>query len=201
MRLLTAISGAIAAACLTAGPARPTIDQGARAAWPLRSAVVSYTGEQALQRALARHPAVVVRRLPALRVVELRPRGDVDHYASALAGEPGIVAVERAAPRRSLVEPSLVPAPTGAPLQWQYSAVRADQVPTEITQAASKLTIAVIDTGADLHAPDLAAKSPLTYSVRARSADVTDLNGHGTFVASLGSRVWVERRRHRRRRR
>jgi subtilisin family serine protease len=187
MRLLTAISGAIAAACLAAGPALPTIDQGARAAWPLGSAVVSYTGERALQRALARHPAVVVRRVPALRVVEVRPPGDVDRYASALAGEPGIVAVERAAPRRSLVEPSLLVTPTGAPLQWQHSAVHADQVSPEIAQAASKLTIAVIDTGADLHAPDLAAKSPLTYSVRSRSADVSDLNGHGTFVASLAA--------------
>ena len=187
MRLLTAIGGAIAAACLTAGPALPAIDQGARVTWPLGSAVVSYTDERALEHALADHPAVVVRRLPALRVVEVRPRGDVDRYALALSAEPGIVAVERAAPRRSLVEPSLVAAPTGAPLQWQYSAVHADQVPPEIAQAASTLTIAVIDTGADLHAPDLAVKSPLTYSVRARSADVTDLNGHGTFVASLAA--------------
>jgi subtilisin family serine protease len=45
----------------------------------------------------------------------------------------------------------------------------------------------VIDTGADLAAPDLAAKSPLSYSVRTKSAAVTDLNGHGTFVASLAA--------------
>ena len=62
------------------------------------------------------------------------------------------------------------PAPAGVPLQWQYSAVHADQVAPEIAQAAAKLTIAVIDTGADLGAPDLAAKSPLTHSVRASAA-------------------------------
>jgi len=187
MRLLRAISGAIAAAFLAAGPALPAIDQGARAAWPRGSAVVSYTGEPALARALARHPAIVVHRLPALRVVEVRPRGDIERYAARLAAEPGIVAVERATPRRSLVEPALVAAQAGAPLQWQYAAVHADQVSPEIAAAAAGLMIAVIDTGGDVRAPDLAAKSPLTHSVRARSADVTDLNGHGTFVAALAA--------------
>ena len=187
MRLMRAIGYTMAAAFLTAGPAMPAIDQGARTAWPQGSAVVSYTGERALERALARHPAAVVRRLRALGVVEVRPRGDIDRYAAQLAAEPGIVNVERAAPRRSLVEPALVAAPAGVPLQWQYSAVHADLVSSEIAQAAAKLTIAVIDTGADLRAPDLAAKSPLMHSVRTRSADVTDLNGHGTFVAALAA--------------
>ena len=187
MRLLRAISGAVAAAFLAAGPAMAGIDPGARSAWPRGSAVVSYTGEQALDRALARHPAAVVRRLPTLHVVEVRPRGDVERYAARLAAEPGIVAVERAAPRRSLVEPALVATPAGEPLQWQYSAVHADQVSPQIEQAAARLTIAVIDTGADLSAPDLAAKSPLAHSVRARDGDVTDSNGHGTFVAALAA--------------
>lgn len=187
MRLLWAISGSVAAACLTAGPALPALDQGARATWPGGSAVVSYSTEGALERALARHPAVVVRRLAALRVVEVRPRGDLERYAARLAAEPGITAVERAATRRSLVEPALVATPEGIPLQWQYAAVRADQVPPEVASAAAALTIAVIDTGADLRAPDLAAKSPLAHSVRTRSGDVTDVNGHGTFVAALAA--------------
>jgi subtilisin family serine protease len=116
----------------------------------------------------------------------------VGRYAARLAAEPGIAGVERAAPRRSLAEPGLVAAQAGVPLQWQFSAVHADQVAPEIAQAAAALTIAVIDTGADLGAPDLAAKSPLTHSVRAlgsrgNSDDVTDLNGHGTFVAALAA--------------
>ncbi|HUQ23475.1 MAG TPA: S8 family serine peptidase [Gaiellaceae bacterium] len=187
MRLFQAIGGAIAAAFLVAGPALPAIDDGGRTTWPEGSAVVSYTGEHALERALARHPAAIVRRLPALRTVEVQPRGDVSRYAAELAAEPGILGVERAAPRRSLVEPALLTAPAGEPFQWQYAAVHADQVPAQVEQAAAKLTIAVIDTGADLTAPDLAAKSPLTHSVLARSADVTDRNGHGTFVAALAA--------------
>jgi subtilisin family serine protease len=187
MRLFRAISGAMAAAFLVAGPALPASDQGARVAWPQGSAVVSYTGERALDRALSRHPAAVVRRLPALHVVEVRPRGDVERYAAQLAAEPGIVGVERASPRRWLVEPALAAPPAGEPFQWQYAAVHADQVSAEIEQAAGRVTIAVIDTGADLRAPDLAAKSPLAYSVLARSSDVTDRNGHGTFVAALAA--------------
>ena len=188
MRLLQAISGAIAAAFIVAGPALPAIDQGSQAAaWPRGSAVVSYTGERALERALARHPATVIRRVPALHVVEVRPRGDIARYAVQLGAEPGIVDIERPAPRRSLVEPALLTTPTGEPFQWQYAAVHADQVSAQVEQDAAKLTIAVIDTGADLSAPDLAAKSPLAHSVLARSADVTDRNGHGTFVAALAA--------------
>lgn len=187
MRLLKAFSGVVAAAFLTAGPAAPGIDQGARTAWPRGTAVVSYAGSQELERALERYPAAIVRRLPKLRVVEVRPRGDLERYAARLRAEPGIVAVERAASRRSLVEPALVAAVPGAQPQWQYAAVRADLIPADVARAAAGLTIAVIDTGADVRAPDLAAKSPATYSVRGRSADVTDRNGHGTFVAALAA--------------
>ena len=54
-------------------------------------------------------------------------------------------------------------------------------------RAASSVQIAVIDTGADLAAPDLAAKAPRTYNTRNGSAAVRDSNGHGTFVASLAA--------------
>jgi subtilisin family serine protease len=45
----------------------------------------------------------------------------------------------------------------------------------------------VIDTGADLGAPDLAAKDPAAYNTRTGTGDVSDTNGHGTFVASLAA--------------
>ena len=50
-----------------------------------------------------------------------------------------------------------------------------------------RCTIAVIDTGADLGAPDIAAKAPLACNTRTGTADVRDANGHGTFVASLAA--------------
>ena len=94
--------------------------------------------------------------------------------------------MERTSARHSRAEPSLVASPDTA-FQWQYAATHADQVPEAVAQAAAGITIAVIDTGADLAAPDLAAKTPRTYSVRTKRAGVKDLNGHGTFVASLAA--------------
>ncbi|MDQ3065681.1 MAG: S8 family serine peptidase [Actinomycetota bacterium] len=188
MQFLRLIGGVSAAVLLTAGPSLAAPDPGLRAAWPHGSAVATYESVQALERALVRQPAQVVKRIPALRVAVLRPAGDVERFAARLAGEPGIASVERAAPRRSFVEPALVSPAGGAPLQWQYSAIKADQVPDAVAQAASAITIAVIDTGADLRAPDLAVKSPAAHSVRAgRGTDVTDINGHGTFVAALAA--------------
>ncbi len=105
---------------------------------------------------------------------------------SSCAREPGITRVEQAATRRSAAEPSLTASPEPA-FQWQYAATRSDLVPDAVTHATAGITIAVIDTGADLGAPDLAAKAPLSYNVRAQGAAVSDPNGHGTFVASLAA--------------
>ncbi len=45
----------------------------------------------------------------------------------------------------------------------------------------------MIDTGADVTAPDLAAKAPAAWNERAGSTDVRDTVGHGTFVAALAA--------------
>ena len=73
----------------------------------------------------------------------------------------------------------------GVPYQWQYTATRVGDVPDAVLRAAAGVKIAVIDTGADVTAPDLAAKAPETYNVFNGSTDVRDLHGHGTFVASI----------------
>ena len=186
MRLVNRFGLAMLATLAFAGSALGATDPGSPASWPSGTAVLSYESEQALTDALQRHPARIVRRVAALRVAAVRPAGDVARYAAAVAAEPGILSVERASRRRSLDEPALASLSTAA-FQWQYAAVRADQVPVSVTQAAAGITIAVIDTGADLSAPDLAAKSPRTYSVRTRQARVSDPNGHGTFVAALAA--------------
>ena len=49
------------------------------------------------------------------------------------------------------------------------------------------VTIAVIDSGADTSAPDLAAKSPRTFNLVSGTSGVRDAVGHGTFVASLAA--------------
>jgi len=50
---------------------------------------------------------------------------------------------------------------------------------------ASRVEIAVIDTGAAVSVPAIAAHAPSTFDVRTGSSNVNDANGHGTFVASI----------------
>jgi serine protease len=186
MRLVNLCGLAVLATFVIAGAALPGSDRGTSVKRPAGNTVVSYASEGALRQALERYPARVVRRIPALGVAELRPASDAAAFAHAIAREPGITRVEESTTRRSTAEPGLASSPEAA-YQWQYAATHADLVPEAVAHAAAGVTIAVIDTGADLAAPDLAAKAPRTYSVRTKRGAVTDANGHGTFVASLAA--------------
>jgi subtilisin family serine protease len=184
MRLVNLCGIAVLATFVITGAAMSGSNRSTSVTSSAGTAVVSYTTERALWRALERYPARVVNRIPALGVAELRPAGDATAFARGIAREQGITRVEETTTRRSTSEPGLASSPEAA-YQWQYSATHADLVPEAVTHAAAAITIAVIDTGADLAAPDLAAKAPRTYSVRTKRGAVTDANGHGTFVASL----------------
>jgi subtilisin family serine protease len=154
--------------------------------WPHGVAVVGYATPAALAAALEAAPARVLRRLPALRAVEVRPAGSAQAFARRLAAMPGIRYVEPPA-----VRVRTAPGParrlSAATLEWRLNATRAHEVPDDVLRAASAVTIAVVDTGADLSAPDLAAKAPLAHSVLTDSPDVEDEVGHGTFVASIAA--------------
>jgi subtilisin family serine protease len=141
-----------------------------------------------LRRALALYPAHVVRTIPRLHAAQVRPAGSLEGFAAGVSRLPGITYVQRLAEKTSNAEPGLALA-TGrsVPWEWQYSVVREDAVPVWVLRAAGSLTIAVIDTGADVTAPDLAAKSPVAYSQRTGTNDVRDYVGHGTFVAALAA--------------
>ncbi len=146
--------------------------------------VVGYHSEGGLRGALQRHDAAVLRRLPSLRAVEVRTTDP-----AGLRSERAIRFVEQAQTRVSAAEPALSPmdAAQALPFEWQYSATNADRVPLWVEQAAAAVTIAVVDTGADLKAPDLAAKSPTTFNVVDGRTRVRDDVGHGTFVSSLAA--------------
>ena len=76
----------------------------------------------------------------------------------------------------------------GIAWEWQWADSRLGEVPgLGLARAASSVKIAVVDSGADVSAPDLADKSPRTWSVLSRSTRVRDRLGHGTFVASLAT--------------
>jgi subtilisin family serine protease len=149
---------------------------------------VGYGTEPQLAAALRSTRAHVVRRLSALHVVELRTTAPL-RVSAALRRAPGIRFVQRTAGRSSVSEPGVVLASMTprAVWEWQIRVTHADIVPASVLRAASSIEIAVIDTGADLTAPDLAAKSPLAYNTRTGTTDVRDQNGHGTFVASIAA--------------
>ncbi len=164
-----------------------TVGASARA-WPRAEATIGYSTPNALRSALALYPAEIVHSVPALHVAEVRPLGSVDGFAASVSRRPGIGFVQRLALRDEKVEPALaVSAGRSVPWEWQYSAVREDFVPPDVQRAASAITIAVIDTGADVTAPDLAAKNPVTYNQRTGTSDVRDTVGHGTFVSALAA--------------
>jgi subtilisin family serine protease len=141
---------------------------------------VGYASRPALTHALAASHATLVRDLGALRIAQVR--GD----ARALRLQPGIQFVQRVAPRASTAEPAATYAPATS-AEWQLRATHTDAVPELVLRSAAALQIAVIDTGADVTAPDIAAKSPDLWNTRIGSGDVRDVNGHGTFVASLAA--------------
>jgi len=149
---------------------------------------IGYSSERSLTAALASAHGTVVRRIPALHVAEVEPEGPPLRFAARIACRPGIRSVEPVAFRVSRAEPGLTGRlANGLPLEWEYGAAEADAVPASILRAAGAVTIAVIDTGADLTAPDLAAKGATGYNVRTTGADVRDPDGHGTFVASIAA--------------
>ena len=71
--------------------------------------------------------------------------------------------------------------------RWQLDAVGESGIPASVVEASAHIEIAVIDTGADVSIPEIAARRPRTYDVRDGSANVHDENGHGTFVTSLAA--------------
>src|SRR5262245_42244664 len=75
----------------------------------------------------------------------------------------------------------------GVAWEWQWDAARVNEVPDWVLRAAAGVKIAVIDSGADLGAPDVGDKHPRTWSGLSRSSSVPDTLGHGTFVSSLAA--------------
>jgi subtilisin family serine protease len=89
---------------------------------------------------------------------------------------------------QSVDEPALADTyQPGIAWEWQWDAARLNEVPDWALRAAAGVRIAVVDSGADVSAPDLADKAPQSWSVLSRGTRVRDKLGHGTFVASLAT--------------
>lgn len=86
-------------------------------------------------------------------------------------------------PAAALVVSLAVAAGTG----WQLGGIDEAGVPPSVLRAAAGVEIAVIDTGADVSVPEIAAKKAGAYDVRTGTSNVHDANGHGTFVTSIAA--------------
>ena len=119
-----------------------------------------------------------------MKTVVIELDGDPVRFRSL----PGIAYAHRPLTRTAQIEPALAAVfRPGLPYEWQYVATRVNEVPEPVLRAASGIKIAVIDTGADVTHPDLAAKSPETWDVVHKQTSVVDRDGHGTFVSALAA--------------
>ena len=185
--LLSGATIAVAAASSAAATPRP-VDHVLKPEPVRRQVVVGYSSQQALTQALAKFPARIVQRLPQLGAVSVDPEMHRDHFAAGVSALPGITFVNGLRARSLHSEPALVVLfRPGLPYEWQYVATRTNEVPDSVLRGAAGVKIAVIDTGADLRHPDLAAKSPETWDIVRKRTDVRDLDGHGTFVSTLAA--------------
>jgi subtilisin family serine protease len=143
-----------------------------------RTVSVGYSTPAAL-RGLA-----VSARIAPLRVavVDLPDTSAVRH----LRTRPGIRFVHRLVARRRDGGPALPGSSLAVPA-WQWTAAHENSVPAWVQHAAAAIRIAVVDTGADVAVPSLAAKPLVTWDAATSTAAVHDDVGHGTFVASLAA--------------
>jgi len=169
-----------ALAALAAPVALPSADTE-----PPGTVVVTYEYGAALRAAFRRYPARLVRSLPQIRSAVVQPN-DPAEFAARASSLPGIESVAPPVGRYPSAEPALTAMYSpGVPYEWQYTATHSQRVAEAVLRAAASVTIAVVDTGADLTAPDLAAKRPATKNILNGGTDVRDTYGHGTFVASI----------------
>lgn len=68
--------------------------------------------------------------------------------------------------------------------QWNLPMI-GTEIGWEITRGSEEVTIAVIDTGVDLHHPDLAGRLVEGRNILAENDNADDDNGHGTHVAGI----------------
>ena len=140
-----------------------------------------------LERALAAAGASVERipRLDALAVTG----GDRDAVRDALADQGGVDYVERTLSRSLHGEPAdAVDPATGRAFGWAWDAVRAAEGIAAAGGGAPSSPVGVVDTGVDRDHPDLAGRVLGGHDVLG-SGSVTDVVGHGTFIAGLVSAI------------
>jgi subtilisin family serine protease len=106
--------------------------------------------------------------------------------AAALRGDRRVAYVERDTELSVTADPFDVPDPQhgGYKYTWFYDDVRAGDA-LAAAGGGSRRTVAVLDTGLDLTNPEFAGRVAGVYDTHLGAKDVTDFEGHGTFVSGL----------------
>jgi subtilisin family serine protease len=128
-----------------------------------------------------------VEEVPAIGVLAASAPS-VSALASGLAGDPRVAYVERDRTLRAAGAFDGVDPASGIPFTWAFDAVRAGEA-LAAAGGGSRRQVAVIDTGVDAGHPDLAGRIGRSLDTASGGASVTDLSGHGTFIAGLISSV------------
>jgi subtilisin family serine protease len=181
-QMLAVASVILAAAAILAGSA--TAHRHAAPAPVSARIEVVYTAHLALDRALQHRDARIVRLVAPIRSAEIETRHP-GSLIKALRVSPGIVSVRRVVSRSVMAEGASIGAATAGLTAWASTATDLAGVPATVLAEARNVTIAVVDTGADVGSPDLSGRIAATYDIGTGTRSVVDPSGHGTFVASL----------------
>ena len=159
------------------GPLGPRLLVGARS----HSAV---PGLVALLRRLGARPRAI-RSIAVVAATVRRPA----RLAAAVRRDPRVAYVERD-PRLRLAGDGDTPDPAHGNINfsWAFDAVRAGAALAAAGNGSGR-TVAVLDTGADLDHPDLIGRMGQAFDTASGGSAVSDLVGHGTFVAGLISAI------------
>ena len=133
----------------------------------------------AVSRAFQTHGAALKRAIPALHSFVLQvPPAALPAITKSLARTGLFTFVEP----DSVAHGAAVPNDPSFGLQWHLSQVNAPAA-WDFNTGSSRVTIAVIDSGADPNHPDLASRLVPGWSFLTASSDTHDVLGHGTATA------------------
>ena len=168
--------------------------------WPSHTVLIGYSSEQALETALrGREARIVVGACRRLRTVAVRPSGDAASFAADVAGATRDRL--RAAPgSRGAHSSSRRSTPAAVPGGCLPVAVRPHRrrprAPSAFVRAAGRGSgSAIVDSGADLSAPDIEGKRPMTYNAIDNSRDVKRHRRSRHLRRLARRRLFLERRR------